>query len=57
MRVSRFEQMRQKLVDDKIILIDDSDILIVAAWNHQQNIESSDKLLLALLRHHGEDKC
>lgn len=50
---ARLEEMRKKLVEERVSYIDDEDIAIVMAWEHCQNVESSEKLLHRLKFYHG----
>lgn len=50
--MTTWEEKQAERARAKAELIDDDDISIINAWDRQQNRESSDKLLMALRKHH-----
>lgn len=50
---AELDETRRKELEERFKQIDDIDIDIVVSWNHQQNIESSEKLLAQLIKYHG----
>jgi hypothetical protein len=46
-------EKRKRLLEERMGYISDDDISIVSAWEHQQNVEGSEKLLAALEKHHA----
>lgn len=62
LKTSEVNEMKKKHLEERIGSITDEDITLGAAWDRQQNFESSEKLLEALIREHGnklrgETKC
>lgn len=56
LRSSVLEEQRRKFLEEKYGKVDDNDILIVD-WEHQRNVEGSEKLLHLLEFYHGDDPC
>lgn len=54
----KLEVKQRRLLEERYGQInDDNDISIASAWDRQQNVESSEKLLRRLEFYHGDRSC